>query len=179
MAGMTSLGHAAYFGIAAYAVTWLHTIAGCGHLSSAIGAVAVATATAAIFGVLALRASGLSFLMITLALGQIVWGVPIAGWADAGRQWHAVSGSAGALRLQHQRGDELLLLLAHRLRDLGLPHLAGGEFALRRGPARHKGPAAPHAHARPQCLDDPLGGVRNVRLLGGGRRAAVRLFQNT
>lgn len=73
--GMTSLGHAAYFGIAAYAVTWLHTIAGWGHLSSAVGAVAVATATAAIFGVLALRASGLSFLMITLALGQIVWGV--------------------------------------------------------------------------------------------------------
>lgn len=73
--GMTSLGHAAYFGIAAYAVTWLHTIAGWGHLSSAVGAVLLATATAAVFGVLALRASGLSFLMITLALGQIVWGV--------------------------------------------------------------------------------------------------------
>ncbi|OYX87515.1 MAG: branched-chain amino acid ABC transporter permease [Azorhizobium sp. 32-67-21] len=73
--GMTSLGHAAYFGIAAYAVTWLHTVAGWGHLSSAVGAIAVATATAAVFGILALRASGLSFLMITLALGQIVWGV--------------------------------------------------------------------------------------------------------
>lgn len=73
--GMTSLGHAAYFGIAAYGVTWLHTVAGWGQLSSAIGAVAVATVTAAVFGVLALRASGLSFLMITLALGQIVWGV--------------------------------------------------------------------------------------------------------
>ncbi|TCT05974.1 branched-chain amino acid ABC transporter permease [Aquabacter spiritensis] len=73
--GMTSLGHAAYFGIAAYAVTWLHTVAGWDHLTSAIGAVGVATGTAAVFGVLALRASGLSFLMITLALGQIVWGV--------------------------------------------------------------------------------------------------------
>lgn len=73
--GMTSLGHAAYFGIAAYAVTWLHTVAGWGQLPAALGAVAVATLTAAVFGVLALRASGLSFLMITLALGQIVWGV--------------------------------------------------------------------------------------------------------
>ncbi len=73
--GMTSLGHAAYFGIAAYAVTWLHTIAGWDQLSSAIGALVVATLSAAVFGVLALRASGLSFLMITLALGQIVWGV--------------------------------------------------------------------------------------------------------
>ncbi|MEP9377323.1 branched-chain amino acid ABC transporter permease [Aquabacter sp. CN5-332] len=73
--GMTSLGHAAYFGIAAYGVTWLHTVAGWDQLTSAIGAVAVATLSAAFFGVLALRASGLSFLMITLALGQIVWGM--------------------------------------------------------------------------------------------------------
>ncbi|MGV6872041.1 branched-chain amino acid ABC transporter permease [Pseudochelatococcus sp. B33] len=73
--GMTSLGHAAYFGIAAYGVTWLYTVAGWDHVSAAAGAVAIATAAAAFFGVLALRASGLSFLMITLALGQIVWGV--------------------------------------------------------------------------------------------------------
>ena len=73
--GMVSLGHAAYFGIAAYAVTWLVTIGGMGQLSAAICAVLIATVTAALFGVLALRASGLSFLMITLALGQIVWGV--------------------------------------------------------------------------------------------------------
>lgn len=73
--GMTSLGHAAYFGIAAYAVTWCVTVAGMSQLAAAICAVLLATATAAFFGVLALRASGLSFLMITLALGQIVWGV--------------------------------------------------------------------------------------------------------
>lgn len=73
--GMTSLGHAAYFGISAYAVTWFVTVAGMGQLAAAICAVLVATLTAAVFGVLALRASGLSFLMITLALGQIVWGV--------------------------------------------------------------------------------------------------------
>ncbi|MEP9353518.1 branched-chain amino acid ABC transporter permease [Xanthobacter sp. KR7-65] len=73
--GMTSLGHAAYFGIAAYAVTWCVTVAGMDQLSAAICALLLATATAAVFGVLALRASGLSFLMITLALGQIVWGV--------------------------------------------------------------------------------------------------------
>ena len=33
------------------------------------------TACGALFGVLALRASGIGFLMITLALGQIVWGI--------------------------------------------------------------------------------------------------------
>jgi branched-chain amino acid transport system permease protein len=35
----------------------------------------VSTAAAAFFGVLSLRAPGLGFIMITLALGQIVWGI--------------------------------------------------------------------------------------------------------
>jgi branched-chain amino acid transport system permease protein len=38
-------------------------------------AVAFSTLCAALFGVLSLRAPGLGFIMITLALGQIVWGV--------------------------------------------------------------------------------------------------------
>src|SRR5437867_2369265 len=42
---------------------------------TAVIAVAVSTAGAALFGVLALRASGIGFLMITLALSQIVWGI--------------------------------------------------------------------------------------------------------
>src|SRR5262245_46269302 len=38
-------------------------------------AIALSTMAAAFFGVLSLRAPGLGFIMITLALGQIVWGV--------------------------------------------------------------------------------------------------------
>ena len=72
--GMVSLGHAAYLGIAGYACILL-TVAGYDQLTSAILAVALSTATAALFGVLSLRAPGLGFIMITLALGQIVWGV--------------------------------------------------------------------------------------------------------
>jgi len=74
-AGLTSLGHAAYLGVAAYAVAWLTTLGGLGHLAAALVALAVTTATAACFGVLALRGTGLAFLMITLALGQILWGI--------------------------------------------------------------------------------------------------------
>ena len=33
------------------------------------------TACAGLFGVLSLRAPGLGFIMITLAIGQIVWGI--------------------------------------------------------------------------------------------------------
>lgn len=74
-AGLTSLGHAAYLGMAAYAVAWLTTRGGLGHLPAAAAALAITTATAAFFGVLALRGTSLGFLMITLALGQILWGV--------------------------------------------------------------------------------------------------------
>ena len=38
-------------------------------------ALAGTTLMAALFGLVALRASGISFLMITLALGQVLWGL--------------------------------------------------------------------------------------------------------
>src|SRR5262249_35547089 len=72
--GMVSLGHAGYLGIAGYACI-LATLAGYDQLTAAIFAIALSTAAAAFFGVLSLRAPGLGFIMITLALGQIVWGV--------------------------------------------------------------------------------------------------------
>ena len=72
--GMVSLGHAGYLGIAGYACI-LATIAGYNQLAAAAFAIVLATASAAFFGVLSLRAPGLGFIMITLALGQIVWGV--------------------------------------------------------------------------------------------------------
>jgi branched-chain amino acid transport system permease protein len=72
--GMVSLGHAAYLGIAGYACI-LATLAGYNQLTAAIFAIALSTAAAAFFGLLSLRAPGLGFIMITLALGQIVWGI--------------------------------------------------------------------------------------------------------
>jgi branched-chain amino acid transport system permease protein len=48
---------------------------GYGHLVVITGALAVTLLAAAVFAVLALRGTGLGFVMITVALGQIVWGV--------------------------------------------------------------------------------------------------------
>lgn len=73
--GLTSLGHAAYMGVAAYLSAWLFLRTGAGHLVTAPAALLGATLTAALFGLVALRASGLGFLMITLALGQVLWGL--------------------------------------------------------------------------------------------------------
>ncbi|MBV8839366.1 MAG: branched-chain amino acid ABC transporter permease, partial [Alphaproteobacteria bacterium] len=44
-------------------------------IGAAVGAVVFSTLCGGLFGLLALRASGIGFLMITLALGQIVWGI--------------------------------------------------------------------------------------------------------
>jgi branched-chain amino acid transport system permease protein len=72
--GMVSLGHASFIGLSSYAAV-LMLNAGFGQLLSAILAILFSTICGGLFGVLALRASGIGFLMITLALGQIVWGI--------------------------------------------------------------------------------------------------------
>jgi branched-chain amino acid transport system permease protein len=72
--GLVSLGHAGLFAMAGYAGA-LMLQAGHGHLAADLTALAVVLAAAAVFGVLSLRSTGIGFLMITLALGQILWGV--------------------------------------------------------------------------------------------------------
>ena len=77
--GLPSLGHAAYFGMAAYTAGLL-ALRGVTHfwLDFAAG-LAAAAATAALFGLLALRTRGAYLLMITLALAQVLWGIAF-GW---------------------------------------------------------------------------------------------------
>jgi branched-chain amino acid transport system permease protein len=72
--GMVSLGHASWVGVAAYTSAWLYLHTGLDHLYTAPIALAFTTLIAALFGWIALRASGLGFLMITLALAQVLWG---------------------------------------------------------------------------------------------------------
>ncbi len=73
-AGLVSLGHAGLFGVGCYAAAWL-LAAGSGHLAAALVALLIILATSAVFAVLSLRTTGIGFVMITLALGQILWGL--------------------------------------------------------------------------------------------------------
>ena len=73
-AGLVSLGHAGLFGIAAYSGAKIMND-GHGHVVVIAGALALTLLAAGVFAVLALRGTGLGFVMITVALGQIVWGV--------------------------------------------------------------------------------------------------------
>jgi branched-chain amino acid transport system permease protein len=72
--GLPTLGHAAYLGIAAYASALLQLKLGFGHLAAAPIAILVTTLMGCAFGLVALRATGLGFLMLTLALSQVLWG---------------------------------------------------------------------------------------------------------
>jgi branched-chain amino acid transport system permease protein len=72
--GLATLGHASYLGVAAYASALLSLKMGLGHWLSAPIALAGTTLMAAVFGLIALRATGLGFLMLTLALSQVLWG---------------------------------------------------------------------------------------------------------
>jgi branched-chain amino acid transport system permease protein len=78
--GLVSLGHAGLFAIAGYTAALLME-AGHGHLVSDLAALAAALVASAVFAVLSLRATGIGLLMITLALGQIVWGIAYR-WAE-------------------------------------------------------------------------------------------------
>lgn len=74
--GLISLGHAAYFGAGAYTVGALTLHYGINNLwlSAPLGILAAAV-IAAIFGLVALRVSGAYFILVTLALGQLLFSV--------------------------------------------------------------------------------------------------------
>jgi branched-chain amino acid transport system permease protein len=72
--GLPSLGHASFLGVSAYLSALLSLRLGLDHLASAPLALAGTTLMAGLFGLIALRATGLGFLMLTLALSQVLWG---------------------------------------------------------------------------------------------------------
>ena len=73
-AGLPSLGHAAFLGMAAYFSALLTLRLGFDHTLAAPLALAGTALMAGLFGLIALRATGLGFLMLTLALSQVLWG---------------------------------------------------------------------------------------------------------
>ena len=96
--GLASLGQAAYLGVGAYltAILAARYQIGLGYdfwLVIALGMIGGA-ALAAVFGLLALRATGVYFLMITLALGQCVWGLAY--------RWNSLTGGDNGINLQHR-----------------------------------------------------------------------------
>lgn len=89
-AGRTSLGHGAIFGVSTYVVVYLTAQAEMSPWIALLLGVAAATAVAAVFALLAVRTSGVYFLLLTLALGMIIWGVCL--------RWTQVTGGENGMR---------------------------------------------------------------------------------
>jgi branched-chain amino acid transport system permease protein len=83
--GLVSFSQAAFFGTSAYVVAILQTQYHVAGFWPSLGlGLAAAGALSAVFGVLALRAEGVGFIILTLALNEIIWGLAY--------QWVSVSG---------------------------------------------------------------------------------------
>jgi len=93
--GLPSLGQAAYLGMGAYLTAILASTYGFGlgggfWIVVVLGILAGAAA-AAVFGLFAVRASGVYFLMITLALGMCVWGLAY--------RWNSLTGGDNGINM--------------------------------------------------------------------------------
>jgi branched-chain amino acid transport system permease protein len=84
LGGMVSFGHAAFFGIGAYAAALLLKLAGWPMALAFVAAPVVAGLTAVVFGYFCVRLTSIYFAMLTLAFAQIVYAVV--------HQWDAVTG---------------------------------------------------------------------------------------
>ena len=82
--GLPSFGHAAFFGVAAYGVAVLATAYGAGFWACVIGGLLIGTLLSAVLGLIVSHVRDVYFLMITLALGMVLWGlsyrwIPVTG----------------------------------------------------------------------------------------------------
>ena len=90
-AGLVSLGHAGLFGVTAYVTGYMLQL-GLGHPAAILIALVVSLLSMAIFAALSLRSTGIGFIMITLALGEILWGLAY--------RWISLTGGDNGLSLK-------------------------------------------------------------------------------
>ena len=89
LGGMVSFGHAAYFGLGAYAVALAFKNLGWSMAASLLAAPVLAGVAALLFGWFCVRLAGVYLAMLTLAFAQIVWSVVY--------QWDAVTGGSNGM----------------------------------------------------------------------------------
>jgi branched-chain amino acid transport system permease protein len=94
--GLMSLGHAAFFGLGAYAVAILGTLLGINAWLALIAGVLLAAAGAALIGFFCVRTSGIPFLMLTLAFAQLVFSIAL--------KWRDVTGGSDGMAIAEKPG---------------------------------------------------------------------------
>lgn len=82
--GLPSFGHAGFFGTATYVVAILSTRYGVGFGGCVVSSFLITTGITAVFGLLVAHTTGVYYLMITFALGMVLWGLAL--------RWGAMTG---------------------------------------------------------------------------------------
>lgn len=72
--GLASLGQAAFFGVGAYSAAYIMTKTSLSFAAALILALLTSALVGVIFGLLVLKTWGTTFLMVNMALAQIIWG---------------------------------------------------------------------------------------------------------
>lgn len=110
--GLTSIGHAAFWGVGSYTVAILSTKFALGSnglvsfLSTFSIAILAVLLVSFVFGLLVVRLTGVTFIMVTLALSQVLWAIAFS--------WRSLTG-----------GEDGLSGIARP--DLGLPWSLGNQ----------------------------------------------------
>lgn len=94
--GRTPLCHGALFGTSTYVTIYCVTVFGMPLAVAMLLGILAGTLLSLVFGLLAVRTSGVYFLLLTLALGLIVWGVCL--------RWTEVTGGENGIRGQMRTG---------------------------------------------------------------------------
>ena len=94
--GLMSLGHAAFFGLGAYAVAVLGTQFGVNAWLGVAAGIVVAGSGAALIGFFCVRTGGIPFLMLTLAFSQLVFSVAL--------KWRDVTGGSDGIAIAERPG---------------------------------------------------------------------------
>lgn len=87
--GLLSFGHAAFFGLGAYAVVTLSAHLGLNGWLGLLAAIGLSAVGALVIGAFCVRASGITFLMLTMAFSQLLFAVSV--------KWRSVTGGTDGI----------------------------------------------------------------------------------
>jgi hypothetical protein len=173
-AGMVSFGHAAYFGLGAYAAALLFKRAGLPMEMALVLAPFCAGLFAVIYGWFCVRLSGVYLAMLTLAFAQISWSIVF--------QWDEVTAGSNGI-VGHlavgvaQRQERLLLRDVRAVRRGHRAAVACAVLALRLRAARRPRLAFARRGDRHRRAFLPVDGLRAGGHAGWPRRGGLRLLQ--
>ena len=172
--GIVSFGHAAYFGLGAYAAGLLVTKLGFSMEPALLAAPVIAGLGAALFGFFVVRLTGIYLAMLTLAFAQIVYAVAFQ-WVEVTGGDNGVVGvwpsrwAAGRVAYYYLTlavsAAAIVLLRQGIYAPFGYTLRAARDFGRARRRHRHR-----RAHA-------PLARLHHCRRRGGPGRRPVRLLQ--